>query len=86
MAVSVLSEIFNIDLNPNRSTDKEQLCHKVLTYLVDKNEEDDVDVNRLWNFIEVIMNCSTSTLYYADKEQDEIYDNFSFFYVNRLAR
>ena len=60
-AISIISEIFNVDLNPSRSADKEQICHRALTYLIEKGDEEDVLVNRLWNFIEVILNCCTST-------------------------
>jgi hypothetical protein len=39
VAISVLSEIFNVDLNPNKNSSNEQLCKKILFYLVDDKSD-----------------------------------------------
>lgn len=38
-AVKVLSELFNVDFNPNKSREQEQLCEKILFYIADTRTE-----------------------------------------------
>ena len=35
LAITVLSEIFNVDLNPNKSLEQEDLCEKILVFIAD---------------------------------------------------
>ncbi len=55
LAITVLSEIFNVDLNPNKSTEQEQICEKVLMFIADTKTET-VNSEILWNFIQTIVN------------------------------
>ena len=68
MAVSVISEIFNVELNPNKGTDNEDLCHQVLTYLIDSSDEV-VKVDKFWNFILAILGNFLDESYFSVEEQ-----------------
>lgn len=69
MAITILSELFNIDLNPNKD---EELCCKVIEFLVGSPEEDtfandemneigNIPTEKLWDLINAIIGVNSNS-------------------------
>jgi hypothetical protein len=85
LAITVLSEIFNVDLNPNKSPEQEELCQKVLFYIADMKTET-VHAEVLWNFIQTLVNGHLVSSNFTEQQEDEIIENFANFYTSRLTK
>lgn len=85
LAITVLSEIFNVDLNPNKSPEQEELCQKVLFYIADMKTET-VHAEVLWNFIQTLVNGHLISSNFTEQQEDEIIENFANFYTSRLTK
>jgi hypothetical protein len=69
LAITVLSEIFNVDLNPNKSPEQEELCQKVLFYIADMKTET-VHAEVLWNFIQTVVNGHLISSNFTEEQED----------------
>ncbi len=56
VAISILEEIFNVDLNPNKNIGNSQLVQRVLSYVAEPNDGNIVTTERLWIFITIVIN------------------------------
>jgi hypothetical protein len=54
MAWTVLSEIFGVELNPNKSGWESRICEEISEYLC-MGDEETVSTEKLWEFIEIIV-------------------------------
>lgn len=58
MAISIISELFHICLNPNKDEETEELCHEVLVYLLEgdqKNSQSNVRKEKMSSFIKAVI-------------------------------
>jgi hypothetical protein len=67
IALSILSEIFNVDLNPNKSSANSLLVKKLMKYIAEPNDSSVVTVARLWNFINIAINGSLETSCFTEE-------------------
>jgi hypothetical protein len=84
-AITVLSEIFNVDLNPNKSSEQEEMCEKVLVFIADTKTET-VNSEVFWNFIQTIVNGHLINSNFTEEQEEIILENFGHFYTNRLTK
>jgi len=54
VALTILSQLFNVDLNPKKDQQTEFVCEKVLGYVDNKQK---VPAQRLWQFIQSVLGC-----------------------------
>lgn len=55
IALSILEEIFNVDLNPNKNTNNTQLVQKIIALLAEKDNFGAMKVEKLREFISIIV-------------------------------
>lgn len=85
LAITVLSQIFNVDLNPNKSPQQEELCEKVLFFIADTRTET-VNAEVLWNFIQTIVNGHLMNSNFTEEQEDKILEHFGHFYTSRMTK
>jgi hypothetical protein len=61
VAMSILEEIFNVDLNPNKSSSNNLSVKKLMKYIAEPDNSNIVTVVRLWNFINIAINGTLQT-------------------------
>lgn len=84
IALTVLSQLFNVDLNPKKDQQTEGMCERVLSYVEIKQR---VPVQRLWHFIECIMGfLEESSSDFNHHQLTEIRKLFGYFYRQRLTK
>jgi hypothetical protein len=84
VALTIISQLFNVDLNPKKDQQTEVICEKVLGYV---NSKQQVRIDRLWHFIEGILGkVDDQSKYFTQQQQIDIYKIFGYFYRQRLTK
>jgi hypothetical protein len=68
VAISILEEIFNVDLNPNKSLGNSQLVQRVLSYIAEPKDSNVVTTEKLWIFITIVINGNLEKSCFTEEE------------------
>lgn len=66
LALAILSQIFNVDLNPKKDSQAEVLCEKILKYITPSGfpkDSSDIPLIRVWHFIEAVFGRNIESEY-----------------------
>lgn len=84
VALTILSQLFNVDLNPKKDQPTEAICERVLSFVEVKQR---VSTLRLWQFIEAVLGHHEENSHeFSYQQQTEIHRHFNSFYRQRLTK
>lgn len=72
VALSILQEIFNVDLNPNKNQSNGQIVQKVVGILAEKESFGTLRAQKLKEFITIIVMGSAEGRYFSSEQQQFI--------------
>jgi hypothetical protein len=86
VALSVLEEIFNVNLNPHQQSPSYQPVQQLVALLTSHHFEGTVSRPRLWELIALVVAGEAETALFTPEEQRTIAEEYHYFYKSRVAR